>query len=653
MKKKYSLKQRIRYMFDNIMNRGMMAEILLLFIITIIFILLMGIIVAVVTGTSVSLVPWGMWMTLLHTLDPGTVSGTEGTVLFIALMVIATFYGLLFTAILIGLINDGISEKMKSLAKGRGPVLEKGHTLILGFNDATMTLLQELIQANQNQKTIQPVVIMDDLDASEMEEQIRLQLGESGGFGKTAIICRRGLIYDIHDLERCAIRDTRSVIINAENDFNTIKTILASTYILDHSEEKSDSYAVAVVFNDENEAAAEVAGNYDNEETRLVRLMLQKTLARIMVHTSRQSGLSVVFTEIFNFAGMEFYLLDKDPAFSKLTGKTIRKINHFLKTAIAVGVYRDRKDVLIGPPDKVEFQEGDKLLVLEEDDDPLVVEEHEQGGLVEPVLELPGSETYRVLIIGIFPIINNILHEYANYLQAGSIIYVVNSEKGASECIREDIMNSVKEAECTLKVEEGIDIFDLTKMNNLLKQTEPDSVLLLLDHDKDPEEEDEKVMKLLLYLRHYREKAEHKFNITSEINLARDQKLANATGSDDFIISRQISALLMAQISQKKEMKKVFSTLLSSKGFEIYIKKALNYVPKNKEIDAYTILEAVAKKNEIWIGIRKKNGNRYDDPVINPAKYDSSGKLIKYRFGEEDYFVVLAEDISFTSETED
>ena len=35
----------------------------------------MGIIVAVVTGTSVSLVPWGMWMTLLHTLDPGTVSG--------------------------------------------------------------------------------------------------------------------------------------------------------------------------------------------------------------------------------------------------------------------------------------------------------------------------------------------------------------------------------------------------------------------------------------------------------------------------------------------------------------------------------------------------------------------------------------------------
>ena len=646
--KKYSWKERIRYWFDNIMSRGMMAEIILLFIITVVFLFLMGVVTACVTGNSMNLLPWGMWMTLLHTLDPGTISGTEGSVLFIALMLIATVYGLLFTAILIGLINDGISTKMQSLAKGRGKVLERGHTLILGFNDATITLLRELILANENQRSRQPVVVMDDVDAAEMEEQIRNQLVEAGKPGRTAIICRRGTIYDIAALERCGIEDSNSVIINAETDFDTIKTILASTYTLNHAKKESDSYVVAVIYSDDNEDVAKIAGNDGYEDDRLEMLLLQKTLARIMVHTSRQPGLSMVFTELFNFSGMEFYLVNRDPAFEKLIGMTIQEINHYLRTSIAIGVYRQGEGTVIDAPGNVHFEEGDSLLVLEEDDDPLVVEEMEHRGNTANVEVITPEKALNILILGVYPIINNVLLEYSNYLPSGTNLYVADIRENSAGDIKERTTAAVEKTGCHIIIEEGINTLEIEKMNALLDRTQPDSVLLLLDPDNDPEEEDEKIMKQLLYLRQYRKRTDRFFNIASEINLARDEKLANATGSDDFIISRQISALLMAQISQKREMRSVFTTLLSQEGFEIYMKKAENYVPLNEPVDIYSIIDAAAQKHEIWIGMRKKTNERYESPVVNPAKHDQYGNLQMYTFTCDDYFVVLSKDITIS-----
>ncbi len=648
MKRKYTLKERIRYLFDNTMSRGMGAVIRLLLLATLLFIFLMSVLAVLVTGKPLSELPRSVWTTLLHTLDPGTVSGTAGTVLFMALMLLATLYGLFFTAILIGLINDGISGKMQNLAKGRGQILESGHVLILGFNDATMTLLRELILANENQKTRQPVVIMDEVDAAEMEEQIRIHLPEAAEPGKTDIICRRGTIYDIQDLERCVIEDSRSVIINAETDFDTIKAIMACTYILNQAKQETGSYAVTVIYSDDNEDAARIAGNDGLEGDRLEMLLLQKTLARIMVHTSRQPGLSVVFTELFNFANMEFYLVDRDPALEKLTGKTVREINHFLKSAIALGVYRPGEGTVIDTPGEVVYRKGDSLLVVEEDDDPLVVEKTAHPCRVSRVPVIPAAEAMSILILGIRPIINNVLKEYANYMPAGTRFYAADAEKNEYGRIRSKVINHVEQAGCQLTVEEGINYYELETMRSLLDRSKPDSVLLLINHDNDPEKEDEKIVKLLLYLRQYRKQTGKHFNITSEINLARDQKLADATGSDDLIISRQISALLMAQIALRREMRNVFTTLLSKKGFEIYIKKAVNYVPLETDLDLYSVVDAVAEKHELFLGLRRKEGERYEQPVVNPPKYDSSGKLVMYRFREEDYFVVLSEDITIS-----
>ena len=52
--------------------------------------------------------------------------------------------GVVVIAILIGLITDSVQEFMASLGGGRTKVAEKGHTLIMGWNESTPRLICQI-----------------------------------------------------------------------------------------------------------------------------------------------------------------------------------------------------------------------------------------------------------------------------------------------------------------------------------------------------------------------------------------------------------------------------------------------------------------------------------------------------------------------------
>ncbi len=70
----------------------------------------------------------------MHALDPGTVAGDTGSAGFLLTMLALTLAGLFIVSALIGVIATGIDEKLMQLRKGRSRVLERDHTLILGFS---------------------------------------------------------------------------------------------------------------------------------------------------------------------------------------------------------------------------------------------------------------------------------------------------------------------------------------------------------------------------------------------------------------------------------------------------------------------------------------------------------------------------------------
>ena len=79
----------------------------------------------------------------------------------------------------------------------------------------------------------------------------------------------------------------------------------------------------------------------------------------------------------------------------------------------------------------------------------------------------------------------------------------------------------------------------------------------------------------------------------------------------------------------------------------MYLKPASRYVPIGQPIDLVSASEAVAEKDEIFIGMRQKIGGKHHQAEINPSKYVSDMQTLRqYTFGKDDSFVVLAEDNS-------
>ena len=130
-----------------------------------------------------------------------------------------------------------------------------------------------------------------------------------------------------------------------------------------------------------------------------------------------------------------------------------------------------------------------------------------------------------------------------------------------------------------------------------------------------------------------------------------NQLLAQGTMASDFVISRSIASLMMSQIAENRELREVFENLLSSEGFEIYMKQAKYYMDlsNGKPTDIYSVQDAVAEKGEIFIGYKKASGKGESASaesnliLLNPAKIRSRA-VMGYSFLPEDEFIVLARD---------
>lgn len=654
--KKRSFASKFNYWFDNRMGQGFWPKIRLLLLVTLIFVLIMGGLASITPipteskdpNNPSSQAPGGIGAFLrviMYALGKGGALGTgeAASPVFFIILLLTILYCMFFTAILIGLINQGLRSKVEDLGKGRGVVLEDNHTLILGFNEAALVLIGEIIEANKNQKKAQPVVVLGETDISTMADQVRKRFGGPMNHPKTRIIFRTGYPSDFDDLVRCSIESSRVVIVNSDTDFESIKAIMACTHILKDKEIESGPYIVAVMHGEENLIESRVAA-YGTAASRLELLSLNEVLARIMVHTSRQPGLSDVFTELFNYVNDEFYILNDDPNYTVLHGKSIAQISHYVQMSCAVGVRKPTGEIVIGPPHDVVFEKGDSLIVIKGDDDVLQISREPGRKMELSPKPLAIKNEVQVLIIGIQPILRSILKEYSDYLSPGSTIFIVGSRESYNRSVQDEIRSRLDLA--------GINVVLLDSnpsrkvdMDALLEQTKPDSVLALVDHETSHKTaEDERIMRQLIYLRDYRRRNDLAYNITCEMLDAHNKILAATTEPDDFIISRQFAALLVAQISQDRELAKLFDTLLSSKGFEVYMKPAFWYAPLGEPVDLISVGQSVANCDEVFIGLRQKVDGRYCAVDVNPVKYaDDMKTLVQYTFGPDDYLVVLSE----------
>jgi K+/H+ antiporter YhaU regulatory subunit KhtT len=633
--KKFSTRERMQYYFEQTIASGPTSLIKWLALISLFAVLFLGLLILVFGISSDPESTKGLgflegsWQSLMATLDSGTMGGDEGW-LFRIVRFAATILGIFIISVLIGSISSGIDQKIDDLKRGRSKVLEENHTLILGWSEKIFSILSELAIANANQKK-PSVVILSEKDKVEAEEEIQSKVDD---LKNLKIVVRMGNPLDLNDVEIVNPNGAKSIIVlSAENslsDMHVIKTVLGLTK---SPHRKSEPYnIVAEIKDEENMEAAELVGNHE-----AIYILSTDIISRVAAQTSLQTGLSIVYSELLCFDGDEIYFKRED----LLIGKTYRDALFTYNTSAVIGLFTSDGTVLINPPGDHIIHENDEIIAISEDDDTIIPNASSQINKASTLLEkLEQSEgkAQKTLILGWNNNGHKIIRELNNYVAPGSEILLV-SEFSDSE------INDINE------LQKGVNHIKLSSENGAINRLDTlekinpdhfDNIIVLSSKELDVQESDAKTLICLLHLRNMGEKSGKSYNIVTEMLDIKNRVLGVVAKANDFIIGENLISLLLSQLSENIQLKKVFDVLLNSEGSEIYLKPAHQYMEIGKETDFNEVLANALEYGDTAFGYRKmKQEHSAEENFgirINPKK---DQKII---FDENDYIIVLSED---------
>jgi voltage-gated potassium channel Kch len=627
-------RDRLRYRFENTLARGPIAIIGWLALVSAVIVALAALALSLfridqVPGdpsSTLGLVEGG-WQSLMHAIDAGNLAGDQGWPLR-GLMLAVTIGGIFIVSILIGTITSGLESRLDELRKGRSRVIEREHTLILGWSGKVHAIVGELLVANRNQRAPR-IVILADRDKVEMEDEIRAKFPDTGN---TRVICRRGDPLDLDDLAVVDPHAARSIVVLApeiENpDIHVIKSVLAITNNPDRL--ARPYHIVAELREARNEEAAALVGG---EEAVFVRG--EDLIARLTAQTCRQSGLSVVYTELLDFEGAEIYLREEPT----LVGRTYREILPAYEDSAVIGLRGADGRVRINPPMDGRIEPGDMVIAISEDDDTLLLRGDvppapDTASLVEAIPLAPAPE--RTLLLGGTGKAAAIIRELENYVAPGSEVVVVGPDAAALVALEPLVATLVRQR---LRLQSG----DTTRRATLDALDVPgfDHVILLSDTRLPAQEADAQSLVSLLHLRAIGDAAGRSINIVSEMMDLRNRALAQVAKADDFIVSDTLVSLMISQLAENRHLHGIFRELFGAEGSEIYLRPASQYLREGAEADFHTVVEAAARRGETAIGYRDASCARM--PAESYGVRVNPRKSARRRYAAGDQVIVLAE----------
>jgi Trk K+ transport system NAD-binding subunit len=617
---------RLRYWFDNTMSRGTAALIGWLAVVSLALVITLSALISIFDNkpTTLGHALSEIWSSVVTTfkLGPATTGSVPTRLLVIGLAIA----GLFFASTLISLLTSGVNKKIAELRKGRSPVMEKDHTVILGWSDQIFTIIPLLVEANESSRRA-AVAILAEKDKVEMEDAIRARIGKTG---TTRVVCRTGSPLDASLLHRANVKDARSVLVLSppatdDPDNEVVKTLLAVNAGSGPREEAH--HIVACVQDSQNLNVAQLAGG---PAAHVVDA--DDITARITVQTARQSGLSAVYMHLLEYEGSEFYVVP-EPG---LTGRTFGDAQFAYNESCLVGLCGPDGAARLNPPMDTVITAEDKLVLLAEDDSTIRLDEYEgpveEAALVaaEPLPEGPE----RCLVLGWNRRAPSVLRELDSYVAPGSVIDVVTERPDAAP-IMHNLVAELKRAELSLK---QAGTWDRQVLDGLGVGCY-NHIIVLCDDEVDAAKADSRALATLLHLRDIGSRLDEQYAVVAEMRDDRDRELAQITQADDFIVSEKLISMLMTQISESRDLVGVFADLFDSDGSEIYLKPAADYVRLGVEVTFATLVEAARRRGEVVIGYRRPGDRPGEaETIINPAK------AVPVTLGPRDRLIVIAED---------
>jgi hypothetical protein len=566
---------------------------------------------------------WGvLWRSLLRTMDPGTMGGDEGSGLYLLLMFVVTLGGIFIVSALISVLTTGLDAKISYLRKGRSRIIERDHTVLLGWSEQVFIVVSELVKANESAK--RPcVAILADLDRVDMEEMLHERLGNTGN---TRVVCRRGNPLKSSDVDLVSPETARSIIVIASpesgSDTSVIKILLslgARTW------ESARPPVVAAVSESTNLAAALLAGGPAAQVIDADDISI-----RLLVQSHRQSGLCTVCTDLLDFDGNELYLRGE----AELVGSSFGHALSSYGQGSPIGLRTAAGQVRLNPPMETLISAGDQIVVLAEDDvliklttRPAAVHEGAITAL-QPVPS-PPSET---LLLGWNQRGAKIVRLLDSFAEPGSRLVVATQHGDPTAKLQSCLTNTtISYVECDLNDRDSLEKLDVGSFQHLV---------VLSDDTYDVQQADARTLVTLLHLRDMEDRLGEVYSIVTEMNDDANREVAEVTKADDFVVSAKLISLFLTQLSENRELASVFGALFSPEGSEIHLKPAGSYVRAGAEANFATVVEAGRRRGETAIGYRLSRD------VRRPPLYGvnlNPDKTLPLALGADDQVIVLAE----------
>ena len=279
---------------------------------------------------------------------------------------VVTILGILYFSIVLGLVVEAVQAKMNALREGRSQVVEKEHTVMLGWTEKSLLFIKEIINANESEGGGVVAVLCPE-GKEKMDKELAHFIKKKDLMG-TQVVFRQGTRLMASDLDKVSVSTARSVVVLSDTGLEPDKADAeVLQVILNLSNLKLDGHVVAEVRDKDNEALIHLIGR-GNVET----VVSHDIIGRLMLMSVRQPGLAEVYGSVLGFEGDEFYT----ETWPDLAGVPYKDLQLMMPDAIPIGVrHGGEGGITLDPRHDYIMNEDDELVVIAEDNDTYKPEE--------------------------------------------------------------------------------------------------------------------------------------------------------------------------------------------------------------------------------------------------------------------------------------
>ena len=526
-----------------------------------------------------------------------------------------------------GFIVGAIQRTFATLRKGKSPVIATNHTLILGWSNRVFPILKELAVANENVR--KPVVVIFSQETRDfMEDAIATHAPD---LGKLKVLTRTGEPAQPNDLKRANVSAAKSVIIldaDEAGDATVVSTVLAVKSV-----NANANLRIIAEVDDANTAEAlESATN-----GQVISIRSHDVIARVTAQASRQPGLAAVTLDLLDFDGDEIYFANV-PA---LAGKTYADALLSFNNASVIGLVDDKGVAKVNPKQSTKLTANTKVIAIAEDDDKVVYTgvREDIAGKKYPAKKAIVRKPEHLLVIGWSAMGKSIVAELAQFLPKGSTVHIVAQNKfvKAEELKNLKFGTNVKVTHASVNgdIDELIAAASAKKYNEVI-------VLGYREAISEAEADAQTLLTMLQMNQLFDAKGNgvEPTRLVAEILDGSKTELARVAAVDDLVVSDNLAALLISQISENPQLAPVFDDLFDADGAALNVKPVDHYATVGKEYEYAELVAMGRSHGESVIGYR----------VAADAKADAAGgvklnpaKNTKFKLAAGDSLIVIGD----------